>query len=1058
MKTGSGTVSMIQRKRLVLSILAALAVALGCGLAAILAGRLALVEWALRTLPPRLDLPPIEAKARALTLHGLTLEDIVIGRDLGRVARLTATYSPADLLEGRLDGLTLDAPVLTGALDGLQPRLPLLDALSDFGGGGDSEAIAIPLNRLDITQGTVILDGPRGPVTLAADITLRPDDGANWSVSLTGAANGPDLEAKGQSTLTLSADGRVLDASGTLDGALEVPTLEGLAETIALSARLSGGFSNGVLSAESPGLTLTIDRLAPDVRAALPEPLAPILSGPLTLTLGGEAPIRLALSMTDDGPADHLSGPLSLTTTAEGRGRATLGGRVDLTLPQALSQPNPQALAGTLDARLDAVGLPLANLAGSLDGALDATVTLDGGGGAKARIAEGGWIDLTTPAATIAQVLDLLLPDRSATAPPRLTVTGGPLRLARMPDGVVTAEGALSLTPDPERAARVALSVENLSLSPGAPPTVAVRSATLAVSELAPAGVKDLSATLIATDAHWNGKRITGHLVGTGSLAALTLAKGALEGLTLDLDTSLTVDPAQGRLRASPSRLALTVASGRPTPDVALGAPLALVLAEPGAMAVDWVNKRVLLEKARLAPMDLSVILDGGPLTVSGLGATLSGTWPIHPRVPPALLLEGGTLEGFGLRAEDLSADLALERGGPRGRVTATVTRLPGEARPAKGARPLALEMTLSHPAPDGDRTHFPLVARLRDPLDRVTIGLEGWTSPDLSQGQLRLAASPVAFSPKGLQPKALHAALDGIASDVEGTLALKGTLAWDGTRLKPDLSILAQDVSVTLGGVPMEHVNGVIRLTQFWPPRGPSQEISVGTVDLGLPMTNALIHYALDGKGNLLLENASLELAGGRVETGPVTIPLKGGQILVPLDVRGVALTELAGLTKLDGLAASGTLGGRVPLRVEPDGAIWVDNATLETEGPGLLSYRPPEDPEIIAAGNQGVLLLLLALDDFQYERLGLTLDGESSGELAVGIILQGANPALYDGYPVDLRVNLSGALTELVRKNLHTYTLPNRIQENLEHFMKSLGYTGATAPSLPPAAEGAD
>jgi hypothetical protein len=413
-------------------------------------------------------------------------------------------------------------------------------------------------------------------------------------------------------------------------------------------------------------------------------------------------------------------------------------------------------------------------------------------------------------------------------------------------------------------------------------------------------------------------------------------------------------------------------------------------------------------------------MVNGEALAASNLSMAVSGPWPPGPGSPLALELSDGSLRGFGLSARALTGDFSLEQGGPRGSLSALVDQLPGEATAAKGARPLTLDLSLSHPDPGADTKHFPLRARLTDPKKRLSIGLEGWTTANLTEGRLRLAARPVAFAPEGLQPAALHSALSGVAKLVTGTLALKGTLSWRGSTLSPDLSILAKDVTATLGDVPMEKINGVIR-------------------------------YSLDGKGHLLIENASLDLAGGTVTTENVAVPLTGGQILVPLEVKAVALDQLAELTNLDGLAASGSLGGRIPLRVEPDGTIWVDKATLETETPGHLSYHPPEAPEVLAAGNQGVLLLLLALDDFRYQHLKLSLDGESSGELTIGINLLGANPDLYDGYPVDLNVNLTGALTELIRKNLRTYTLPSRIQDNLEQFMNSLGYTGTTAPTVP-------
>ena len=76
------------------------------------------------------------------------------------------------------------------------------------------------------------------------------------------------------------------------------------------------------------------------------------------------------------------------------------------------------------------------------------------------------------------------------------------------------------------------------------------------------------------------------------------------------------------------------------------------------------------------------------------------------------------------------------------------------------------------------------------------------------------------------------------------------------------------------------------------------------------------------------------------------------------------------------------------------------------------------PEEPP--ATAEAGVALLLQALRDFRYESLSMTLNGETGGETEIGLRISGANPELYDGYPIALNVNVSGELYDLLRQGL--------------------------------------
>ena len=79
---------------------------------------------------------------------------------------------------------------------------------------------------------------------------------------------------------------------------------------------------------------------------------------------------------------------------------------------------------------------------------------------------------------------------------------------------------------------------------------------------------------------------------------------------------------------------------------------------------------------------------------------------------------------------------------------------------------------------------------------------------------------------------------------------------------------------------------------------------------------------------------------------------------------------------------------------------------------------------------------LLLQALENFRYDQLRLTIDGRTDAEMDVGLHIKGANPDLYDGHPIELNLNLEGALANVLRSGLAGYQIPERIRERMQGF----------------------
>ena len=227
-----------------------------------------------------------------------------------------------------------------------------------------------------------------------------------------------------------------------------------------------------------------------------------------------------------------------------------------------------------------------------------------------------------------------------------------------------------------------------------------------------------------------------------------------------------------------------------------------------------------------------------------------------------------------------------------------------------------------------------------------------------------------------------------------------------------------------------------MIRVDQLWPlTTPPGQQLAIGLLDLGLPLTRGLIAFQLRPDQSLAVERLRWSFAGGTVSAAPFRVGSATSDMIVTLTAEGLDLAQLFALTKLDGLSGEGTIGGTLPVRISGSEAV-IEGGELRADGPGWLRYRPAEAPAALQAGGENVGLLLQALENFRYEALRITLDGRTDAEMDIGLHVQGANPDLYDGYPIEFNLDLEGELANILRSGLASYQIPERIREQMQGF----------------------
>ncbi|MEX2632383.1 MAG: YdbH domain-containing protein [Tistlia sp.] len=924
-------------------------------------------------LAPAPDAPLANARRLDLTLD--TLEGPL---RLGGHAE--GLYVPGDGSGSRLD-LTLesrDGPPVSVAASGAIAE-GILDLSFDL--AGDAPLLA----------GLAAL--PAGSRPEAGRLALRGRAEAETAALLAGEATRllTDPEALRALDLALTLEGVALPGRGrdlTLDSGLVLEArAEGRRLRLAPLAASAGALDAGWLAA-----------------LGLPAPLAEALAGGgrLAVTSPGGAPLVLPLG--EDPPRLEIDLAADLAPSAGGNLQATLTGSL---------------LAGTL------ATLP-PEITGRLDGTL-AAAALDLPGLGRLAQAEGGFL-LALSAEETSLTLDrpLAITGLEAAAPLLAGLDPGWRPLLERPlDVTVGAAGqAAGSLVQSQAGMRIALPAA-LDLAAGEASLRAELDGSLALSE---------TGTLEQADVRLAGLTAAALPTPYGELRSLALS-GRFEGVP---------EAANGRATAR-FLLADLAAEGAGAPDlegeIALdlgwdAQALTLSLSEPGRLALSGFAEPLapLVERLELA-------LAGASLSV-GANLELAAEAALEPT---GLNIDGrGGQDDLILSAGSLTLDLTRPEGGEwQGTVVAggLDARLAEPAATLRGARLVArlqgsevdLELAGATLASSAEPPLFPALAlsgsgelagqalryRLRGrglegALDLAATGRQDF---EAGAGSAEVTVAPLVFQTGGLQPGDLHPAL----ADLEratGSASARLALRLGGTtRMTGGIEL--SEVGFTAAGATVEGLDLDLALESLSPPASPpGQPFSIARIDVGVPLTGVTGTLQLRPAGaasELLVERAEAGFLDGRLAVENALLDPAAKRYDVTLLVEGVDLERLLALADLPEVSGSGRLSGAIPVSLV-EGALVIREGALEARSPGVIAFRSEEARQALASGGEQVELMLQALEDFRYQVLRLSVDKPAEGDSSVFLKLEGHNPAVLDGQPFVLNVNLTSNAAPLL------------------------------------------
>lgn len=1032
------------------------------------------LRWALNHAAGHEVVDDLAFRVEALSLRHVSIVELTVNQDRALTAeRVRLEFDPSELLRGRLRTVTVTGAALGVSVgpDGAVDYGSLGPAVAAFSGPGTAAPAGpeeLPLRRLELRDVRLRLAGSlagelrlEGTVVPAVDgiVATLP-----WRLDAATAADGP-LGAG----LVVAAEGRVvLDSrnggvrasltvgDGRLTrGALDVSGLRGTAGVVLpaagpaeVTAELSAARAGaGAAELPAPYLHLRADQAGLSATARLGpagDPAAEIAAVADAVADaaadGGGRPLRVdawadlewldaVLAAWGDRPAMAM----------RGTAHAELAGR----LPANATGP-----AGLWDGTVASGGVSLIVAGTRLPG--PASGTAFGTARLAVALAAGRLAVETASPATIDAMLDAALPG---------------------PAGAVLGSGRMHLELGAAQAPfRVLLA------APFGDATAEI-AGPLRLTAGAGAAAVDGSATLAYGAGGWTIRRVERALLTAGGFGGNVVDLHELDARIDDLELAPDGPRAAFAVEVKASAVdrgvvgAAVQVAGRIESDAAGGR---LVLSSPGRLSVDRLtlservapvqgykavivadNRPVATWPAGGAPVTLRLPLD---LPAHRLVSAQPGAWGLA--LQPMRLIAEATLDPFGsgqLRArlsggsaevtpvgvtlEGLAADLRIDLGTDGARLQRIDLRASRVADKAQLARftPLSLEGSAraATTAAAPDRVAFRTTLRGAD--GAFVLDADGHHLTASGRGEAQLKLFPIRFVPGGLQPADLSPAAAAMFRDASGEVSLGGRVRWPGEAVPPDdpLTLVLSNLGFTGSLGTVTGLEGSVALTRIDPPATPpGQTLSAKAADVGVPIVAPRVRFRLEPQGILRLETIEASFADGRVTAADVAVPLGGDRpVPVVLTVERVDAARLAEALDLDGLAATGTLSGWLPLLWDPATGLAVRQAHLQAgPGGGSISYRPTGGVPALQDPSAQVSLLLNAIRNFVYESFEVEADGRPGEPFDVKLRLRGANPDLYDGHPIALNVTLTGALDQLFGNLRRSLGLTDVIQRRLQ------------------------
>lgn len=283
--------------------------------------------------------------------------------------------------------------------------------------------------------------------------------------------------------------------------------------------------------------------------------------------------------------------------------------------------------------------------------------------------------------------------------------------------------------------------------------------------------------------------------------------------------------------------------------------------------------------------------------------------------------------------------------------------------------------------------------------------------------GLITVTSHDLDFRSGGLQISDLSERLRGYFTNTRGRIDAEVRVSIDSGQLGATGDVTVRDFgfqTVALGRI--SGVNGevifddLLRLTT-----PPSQTVTIGAIDPGLPLTNGEVKFQMIGGGSARLESALWPFAGGVLAVQPTTWQVGATSRRLTVRADRIRLVQLTELLQMPGFSAEGTVSGRFPIEFVA-GNVYVRDAHLAADAAGGTLRYTGDVGARAGATNETVAMAFEALKNFRFTVLEIGADGNLADDIVLSARLQGHNPDVLRGQDFNFNVSIDSKLGQLL------------------------------------------
>lgn len=193
-----------------------------------------------------------------------------------------------------------------------------------------------------------------------------------------------------------------------------------------------------------------------------------------------------------------------------------------------------------------------------------------------------------------------------------------------------------------------------------------------------------------------------------------------------------------------------------------------------------------------------------------------------------------------------------------------------------------------------------------------------------------------------------------------------------------------------------------------------------IPTLTVGIELSKISGHFKLQpnktGGARFTLGPVGASLLGGSIATKPVTWAPGKMPASSSVSLSGWSLADIFQAYPSEALQGTGTLDGILPIAFGPKG-LSIAGGEISARVPGGILKGDLSSWAASYPHNQGIALAAAALSNLHYSKLAANVAYTPSGDLSLGVTLQGSNPATPNPRPLNLNVTISENIPALLK-----------------------------------------